>query len=193
MISGQILTAPDGHRWHFDAGTLSLDFGYTGDFGWNEPVWEQLHEAGDLTEWLRDHVHPGVTEAGPDDLAEARRLRAAVVAAARHHVGVADADAEASAVIDVFAAGPDIPPQLVPAVPEGGWPVHSALAVVARDAVETFSGDLDRFRMCGGENCRLIFVDNSRPGRRRWCSMRRCGNRVKMQARRTRRADSTAG
>ena len=39
----------------------------------------------------------------------------------------------------------------------------------------------DRLRCCSGEACILWFWDSSRGGRRRWCSMDRCGNRVKVQ------------
>ncbi|MFG3617196.1 CGNR zinc finger domain-containing protein [Nocardia sp. NPDC047654] len=33
-----------------------------------------------------------------------------------------------------------------------------------------------RIRVCAADDCGLLFVDASRPGRRRWCSMDRCGN-----------------
>jgi len=36
----------------------------------------------------------------------------------------------------------------------------------------------DRIRSCSG--CRWLFVDRSRPGRRKWCSMKDCGNRAKV-------------
>ena len=36
-----------------------------------------------------------------------------------------------------------------------------------------------RIRRCQGVNCAIPFVDTSRPGTRRWCSMDRCGNREK--------------
>jgi predicted RNA-binding Zn ribbon-like protein len=32
-----------------------------------------------------------------------------------------------------------------------------------------------------------MFIDHSRPGRRRWCSMERCGNRAKTARYRQRR------
>ncbi|NEE48667.1 CGNR zinc finger domain-containing protein, partial [Streptomyces sp. SID8455] len=41
-------------------------------------------------------------------------------------------------------------------------------------------------RTCGADDCRLLFVDTSRPGKRRWCSMERCGNRHKVRAHRAR-------
>ena len=53
---------------------------------------------------------------------------------------------------------------------------------VLRAAIELLmSGDLDRVRMCQGENCSWLFVDTSRNGKRRWCDMQACGNRAKVR------------
>lgn len=61
------------------------------------------------------------------------------------------------------------------------------LSTVARDAVELFTGPYARrIRECGSYDCQLLFVDTSRPGRRRWCAMERCGNRHKVRAHRAR-------
>jgi len=38
-----------------------------------------------------------------------------------------------------------------------------------------------RVRICEGEGCGWFFVDRSKAGRRRWCSMAACGNRVKVR------------
>lgn len=38
---------------------------------------------------------------------------------------------------------------------------------------------IDRIRQCEHEECILYFVDTSKPGKRRWCSMELCGNRRK--------------
>lgn len=48
-------------------------------------------------------------------------------------------------------------------------------------ALERFvlSDQLPRLRGCAGEHCGWLFVDRSRNGTRRWCSMRDCGNRAK--------------
>ena len=55
-------------------------------------------------------------------------------------------------------------------------------AEVARDAVRTFSQPIvERLRVCSASNCYLMYVDTSRPGQRRWCSMQRCGNRSKVR------------
>jgi predicted RNA-binding Zn ribbon-like protein len=57
------------------------------------------------------------------------------------------------------------------------------LAPVAAAAAELLStGDRARLRRCSAEGCGRWFYDVSRNGRRRWCSMARCGNRAKVAA-----------
>jgi predicted RNA-binding Zn ribbon-like protein len=81
-------------------------------------------------------------------------------------------------------------PSLAPALDPGGrgirWasgPCSAALAVVARDAVDLLASEkLARVRECAAANCSLLFLDESRAGRRRWCAMTRCGNRAKAAA-----------
>ena len=34
-------------------------------------------------------------------------------------------------------------------------------------------------RSCAGPDCTILFIDTSRPGTRRWCSMEACGNQAK--------------
>jgi predicted RNA-binding Zn ribbon-like protein len=48
----------------------------------------------------------------------------------------------------------------------------------------------DRVRKCG--QCVLHFLDTSKKGTRRWCSMRLCGNRLKVAAYAARRVDQAA-
>ena len=38
---------------------------------------------------------------------------------------------------------------------------------------------LQRLRLCANPKCRWLFVDDSKSGTRRWCTMRACGNRAK--------------
>jgi len=40
-------------------------------------------------------------------------------------------------------------------------------------------GELDRIRRCANPACARVFIDTSRNGSRRWCSMGTCGNRAK--------------
>ncbi len=79
---------------------------------------------------------------------------------------------------------------------DSGWAPGATgarlLSTVARDAIDLFTGPYaDRVRECGADDCRLLFVDTSRPGRRRWCAMEHCGNREKARAHRARRAPGT--
>jgi predicted RNA-binding Zn ribbon-like protein len=54
----------------------------------------------------------------------------------------------------------------------------------AADALVT--GELAHVRRCAAEPpCPRVFLDTSRSGRRRWCEMRRCGNRNKATRHRT--------
>lgn len=59
---------------------------------------------------------------------------------------------------------------------------HTAVAVEALvDALELRRTRPDRVRCCEHQDCVLWFLDTSKGGRRRWCSMERCGNRAKAQ------------
>jgi predicted RNA-binding Zn ribbon-like protein len=63
--------------------------------------------------------------------------------------------------------------------------VESALALV--DVIR--SDEAGRLRACAADDCDGVFVDLSRNGSKRFCSVR-CGNRVNMIAFRERRADA---
>lgn len=56
------------------------------------------------------------------------------------------------------------------------------------------SGAIRRLRKCENEHCILVFVDQSKAGRRRWCRMSTCGNREKSRRhyRRSREAKPSA-
>ena len=109
--AGQYFTADDGHQWHFDAGSLALDFAYTGAMGDN-PAWERLNTPADLALWL-DQRFPEVDGTATDrDLTDALALRRAIASAA---IAISRGDrptADDIDVINLFAATPDIPPAL---------------------------------------------------------------------------------
>jgi len=53
------------------------------------------------------------------------------------------------------------------------WPiVHAATTLLTE-------GPLERIKACGG--CRYLFLDETKNGSRRWCSMAECGTRAKMR------------
>src|SRR5262245_54871823 len=56
----------------------------------------------------------------------------------------------------------------------------SLLAPVLWSAGDLLAGPrLDRVRRCANPECGWLFLDDSRAGKRRWCSMQSCGNRAK--------------
>jgi predicted RNA-binding Zn ribbon-like protein len=55
------------------------------------------------------------------------------------------------------------------------WAVSRAAAALLT------SPDLAHVRQCGGDACGWLFLDRSRSGRRRWCSMEDCGNVAKVR------------
>jgi predicted RNA-binding Zn ribbon-like protein len=70
---------------------------------------------------------------------------------------------------------------------DGPVTTSQVLSTLARDAIDLFSGPLaDRIRTCAADDCGMFFVDQSRPGTRRWCSMQRCGTLAKVRAHRAR-------
>lgn len=59
-------------------------------------------------------------------------------------------------------------------------PTRAALAIVAVDAVTILGSDNEGVvKRCEQATCDGLFLDTSRGGRRRWCSMSTCGNKVK--------------
>jgi predicted RNA-binding Zn ribbon-like protein len=74
-----------------------------------------------------------------------------------------------------------------------GDPVEGALGRLAESvARELTQGRPERLRVCENPDCRWIFVDTSHSGRRKWCDMRTCGNRVKVARHRQRRREGHA-
>ena len=87
-----------------------------------------------------------------------------------------------------MAARPPLTPH-IDSTGSAAWGLPSTgiavLSAVARDGINVLTGTIaGRLRECEGGDCRLVFLDASRPGSRRWCSMERCGNRAKVRAHR---------
>ena len=119
-----------------------------------------------------------------------REVRDALWGIALARAGGTDPDPGDVALVNAAAAEPPLV-ALIAADGTRAWAPGATgarlLATLARDAVELLTGPhADRVRVCGADNCDLVFADTSRPGRRRWCSMDRCGNRHKVRAHRAR-------
>lgn len=78
--------------------------------------------------------------------------------------------------------------------------VHQSIAAprdrlygaIARSAASLLvEDDPGRLRKCANPDCRLMFYDVSKAGRRRWCLMQTCGARAKVSAFRARRRRRT--
>jgi len=187
--NGQWFASRDGGQWWFDSGSVALDFAYTGAMGDN-PEWERLHEASDLSDWLEPRF-PGVDGVATDgDLRDATMLRSALAAAATSASLGQPIEPRIVDVINLFAATPDVPPALAGGTRQAGRGrarVSQLLSAIAREAVDLFDEEhTGRIRTCAADDCGLVFYDESRSNNRRWCSMQRCGNRAKVRAHRAR-------
>lgn len=172
-------------RFIFVAGRLSIDFTQTGGETGKRAYWERFHQPSDLADWLSEsplQLH-GV-QVSPEEFNAALSLREAIWRAAE---AIRQSNVPSSEDVDTInrvAATPDLSPQLVLEGLEQVWgsPImaSAALSLIARDAIDLFAGELrSRIRACENPNCGLMFVDTSRPGARRWCLMKRCGNMAK--------------
>ncbi len=61
----------------------------------------------------------------------------------------------------------------------GNSPENALSIEAVVNAIEEFQTRKTRIRSCAHDDCVLWFLDTSKGGRRRWCSMERCGNRAK--------------
>ncbi|KOG42097.1 zf-CGNR multi-domain protein [Streptomyces resistomycificus] len=186
------MTSREGTPYRFDPGALCLELLPTGGPG-AFARFEVLHEPADLVAWAhRSRLQRGLELAVSErELARARELRDALflLTADRAH-GRRLQPPHLGAVNEAAAE----PPLVARIAPDGtrtwapGATGTQLLSTLARDAVDLFTGPYAaRVRECGAHDCRLLFVDTSRPGRRRWCAMEHCGNREKARAHRARR------
>jgi predicted RNA-binding Zn ribbon-like protein len=179
---------PDVAR-RFRTGRPCLDLAHTGGDG-RYAVFELLHTPADLSVWLGVILdHDGIEAAGPD-VSEARALRRAIWNTAQRAIAAVPATDTDRQIINLAAAW--TPPVLVLDA-SGRRAVRrpltapQMLSVIARDAVDLFGGPLaGRIRACAAPDCSLLYLDQSRSGNRRWCSMQRCGTRAKVRAHRGR-------
>ncbi|MFI7286678.1 CGNR zinc finger domain-containing protein [Streptomyces anulatus] len=195
--SGLLLRHPDGSSFRFDPGALCLELLPTGGPG-SLAYFEVLHEPADLVRWAAESRLPDGLDGGSGDglavsageVGDARVLRDALWRLAEGHVAGAPPGPDDLAILNDAAAHPPLAARLTSGGDREWAPGGTGaglLSTVARDAVDLFTGAFaHRIRTCGAHGCRLLFVDTSRPGRRRWCSMERCGNRHKVRAHRAR-------
>src|SRR5919197_3481264 len=184
--------------WYWLGGRPALDLVNTRRERWRRRV-ETLVTPADLGVWLG---RAGVVSVSADGaatsevLAEARDLREAIDACVTASVEGTPAPRAAVKRIDGWLKYAGARPALV--LDPSGVPVlgergegHSprrALGAIALDAARMLGDPTERarVRVCASETCSARFYDRSPAGRRRWCSMRTCGNEAKARRHRAR-------
>ncbi|HXW43962.1 MAG TPA: ABATE domain-containing protein [Streptosporangiaceae bacterium] len=160
---------------------------------------DRLPAPGDLARWYAEagvsDVPVPVTSA---DLRTARDLREAVYRTAEAIIDGRPPAARDQRIINRAAATPPPVPRMslgvVTLTAAAPGPAASALSAVARDAIALFTtADARRLRECASPECGLLFLDVSRPGRRRWCSSNACGGKARAATYRQRQAPASPG
>ncbi len=153
---------------------------------------ERLPDPPALADWLAAAglLLTPPREVTPTHLGRTRTLREAVHRLVRAALEGRPLPIDDVTVVNHLAIGRDLVPQLL-GVGElsriSPRPVDAALVTLARDTAELLGSPLvERIRECGHSDCSLLFLDDTPGLRRRWCSMDRCGNLVKIAAYRSR-------
>src|SRR5438876_127311 len=156
-----MVTAPS-ERYAYDltGGRLCLDFANTVNRGSANPT-DHLRSYGDLLAFGEQ------TGIAPPAVARELGKRAAA------HPAVARvAAARARFVLEVEPSPDDL---------------LSLLAPIVKSAVDLLSADeVVRVRACAAATCDWLFIDTTKNHTRRWCDMKICGNRAKVQRFRSR-------
>lgn len=188
--------------WYWLGGRPALDLVNTLRERWRRQV-ETLTSPQDLSQWLVEAgLMPEPRRVTREILEEARELREAIDAAVTAVIDGAPVPARAVKVIDGWLVRSGTRPLLV--LGEDGVPVlgeraaadspRRALGDIALDAATMLGLEEQRarIRVCASETCSARFYDRSPAGRRRWCSMRGCGNEAKARRHRARQKAMTA-
>jgi len=183
----------DGFRFRGDCPAIDLAATLQGRL---KPAPRELLATPDeLDRWL---VSAGLIGSGPgaseDDLRLAHALREAIFTLAGN-AREGTFDAGAVETLNRIAAMPAAIPALRT---DGGIAIEPSasglLSMLARDAIHLFgSGNAARLRQCEAPACTIFFVDMSRSGDRRWCSMAACGNKAKVAEFRRRKREVDGG
>jgi predicted RNA-binding Zn ribbon-like protein len=189
--------------YHYVSVDTALDFVDTLEFDKDESV-EHFPTTSVAIDWLRDQgllhepIEPEVealrtpSPASDRALARIRQVRTAlreiVVAAVEHRPAAGRAIDTVNRVLParqrfILVCGPG---GVLDHRHEGDA-IDDVLARIAeRIARQVISPDVDRLRICDNDECRWVFFDSSRTGKRRWCTMQTCGNRAKAARHRAR-------
>lgn len=146
------------------------------------PDGDLLLEPGDVCAWLAEAGLSRPANPCDQDVQRVRALRAALRAAFVNH----DADDVADIVSEWLTAAPghlliDRTSMRTSFCPDVQT-CECVLVPALLDALDLAREGIDRVRECASDRCSMIYLDGSRNGSRRWCSMERCGARAKAHA-----------
>jgi predicted RNA-binding Zn ribbon-like protein len=174
--------------WYWLGGRPAVDLVNTRRERWNRSV-ETLVDDVDLCNWLiAAQLMPEPMPIKRGVLAGARELREAIDTGLSAAVAGEAPPAETVATIDSWLTYAGERPELRL---DGGAVVlgeraaadspRRALGTIALDAAHMLGKpeQRERLRICASETCSARFYDRSPAGRRRWCSMKTCGNVAK--------------
>jgi predicted RNA-binding Zn ribbon-like protein len=182
----------------FVGGHVALDFVNTAEGRGQPDADEALHTASDLRGWGERR---GVISAGAGDDADGRELAAALEArellyrlflgrALGHRASAADLSRLSRLASSAYQAArleQDRDGRL-------GWSWDRSQLATVRHAAVTSALQLlsqdptARLKQCPGDHCGWLFLDTTKRGNRRWCSMSECGQDAKTARRRQRPA-----
>lgn len=179
--------------------TLSIDFANTLYWRGADAPTETFGTLDDLFTWCREQARvpagladaccAQVTEKGgePAMLAHALALREALYRLFHAQAERREPQADDLALLGGFLA--EAAPRVALARIDGGyaWRIGAADATLAGllspvlwSATDLLGGTrLAKVKRCANDACQWLFIDDSKNGSRRWCSMSSCGNRAK--------------
>ncbi len=171
-------------QFHLVGGRLCLDFLNTAN--WNKlgtVATEKLESEADITRWCRaigkiEYIQPQFDDALLESLQEFRALLRHIFLSVINKGKLTNSDLKA-----LNLAGSHLSNSIL-CIHENSIrfdPTVSLKQIVLFSAVPilTSQSEITRVKMCGGDNCGWLFLDESKNRRRRWCSMEMCGNREK--------------
>jgi len=146
--------------------------------------YERLNAPEDLARWL---IELGFSDFSLQfcvgDLVITKRVREAIQSAGESLADGYPLNKEDLEEINATAVVPPPIPQLTQDGHTVIWKradLRSILSMLCRDFIDLATGPLSiHVKMCANRACRGIFIDESRPRNRKWCSMQTCGNQMK--------------
>ncbi|WP_150461771.1 CGNR zinc finger domain-containing protein [Nesterenkonia ebinurensis] len=172
---------------HFIAGNLALDFANTVYRRWPEPGPDLFTDTETLNIWL---THTRLLPDGESSVTEAALEEARALRALLWTVFDVPKDGHTTIPAEALAGLLDTARRSIANLavhPDGSTTsndARGALAIVALSGITlALNPPPQGVRAC--DRCGWFFIDSSRGRRRRWCSMKTCGNQAKAARYRT--------